>query len=59
MTLSGHLGYRDGLLKQYRRYALNFQGYATDSQSPVRYRFDLDGDRALRYDVIIEGEQAR
>jgi len=28
MTLSGHLGYRDGLLKQYRRYALNFQGYA-------------------------------
>ena len=28
MTLSGHLGYRDGLLKQYTRYALNFQGYA-------------------------------
>ena len=39
MTLSGHLGYRDGLLKQYRRYALNFQGYAFHGQNgpmPVR-----------------------
>jgi hypothetical protein len=31
--LSGHLGYRDGLLKQYRRYALNFQGYAIKAKT--------------------------
>jgi uncharacterized protein (TIGR03083 family) len=26
----------------------------TDSQSPVRYRFDLEGERNRRYDVIVE-----
>ena len=29
------------------------------SQSPVRYRFDLEGEGALPYDVIVEGGQGR
>ena len=31
----------------------------TGSPAPVRYRWDLAGERALRYDVIVEGGQAR
>ena len=31
----------------------------TGSPSPVRYRWDLDGESALRYDVIVAGGQAR
>lgn len=68
MTLSGHLGYRDGLLKQYRRYALNFQGYAfisprrrlclqaayLDPQTQSRGATRLRGKR-LRVEVILAG----
>ena len=32
---------------------------ATGSQAPVRYRWDLGVDSALRYDVIVDGGQAR